>query len=434
MMFLYRKNEINLLNEDFDKPNSSLSFIFGRRKVGKTSLINEYIKDKQTLYLSSFETMNSILINEFKKSIDSFFNIKDSEELLSLNDVFNYLSQNKINNKIVIVLEDIHNLIKIDKEFLINLSTYWNKYLKNMNIQFIITSSLLPNNFETLQIAKKVDNKIRLQSLSFNIIKKLLPKLNKDDAMYVYAAFGTNPKYLSLYNEKKDFILNIKDNYLTYDSFLCNEGMNIIKKDLGDAVTYSSILYSISMGNNKIGDIANFLNLKSSYLTRYMQKLVDLMIINKVIPINENPAKTKFGRYEIEDNFLKFWFCYVYPNINSINSNNYYNVLKHIRGDFSKRLVASAYKKHVLEVLESDFEKFFSYTPKKIGSWWNNKDFEIDYIAYDSRTITFIDCKWRKNNSIESEYKSLEKKAKYFDTQLEKKYIIFSKKPNINKK
>jgi len=432
-MFLYRENEINLLNEDFDKPNSTLNFIFGRRKVGKSSLINEYIKNKQTLYLASFETMTFLLINEFKKSMDSFFNVKNSHELFTFDELFNYLSENKINNKIVIVLEDIHNLIKIDKDFLINFNSYWNKYLKYMNIQFIISSSLLPNNFETLQIRKKIDNKIRLQSLSFNTIKKLLPELNKDDAIYVYSSFGTNPKYLSLYDEKKDFILNIKDNYLIYDSFLYNEGMNIIKKDLGDAITYSSILYSISMGNNKIGDIANFLNLRSSYLTRYIQKLVDLMIINKTTPINENPIKTKFGRYEIEDNFLKFWFCYVYPNANSINSNNFYNVLKHIRSDFSKRLVTSAYKKYVFEVLESDFERFFNYIPKKIGSWWNNKDLEIDFIAYDSKTITFIDCKWRKNNSIQSEYKLLKKKAKYFDTQLEKKYIIFSKKPNIGK-
>jgi AAA+ ATPase superfamily predicted ATPase len=432
-MFLYRENEINLLKEDFDKPNSTFSVIFGRRKVGKSSLINEYIKDKQALYLACFETMTSLLVEEFKKSIDIFFSVKNTVALSSLDDLFHYLSKNKIENKIVIVLEDIHNLLKIDKDFLINLNNYWNKYLKHMNIQLIITSSLLPNNFDKLQIVKKIDNNIRLHSLSFNTIKKLLPKLSKDDAMYVYAAFGTNPKYLSLYNENKDFILNIKDNYLTYDSFLYNEGMNIIKKDLGDAVTYSSILYSISMGNNKIGDIAKFLNLKSSYLTRYMQKLVDLMIINKITPINEVPGKSKFGRYEIEDNFLKFWFCYVYPNANYINSNNFYPVLKHIRLDFSKRLVTSAYKKHVLEVLENDVERFFNYIPKKIGSWWNNKDFEIDFVGYDSKTITFIDCKWRKNNSIKSEYDLLEKKAKYFDTQLEKKYIIFTKKPQTSK-
>ena len=427
-MFLYREKEINLLNEDFDKPNSTINFIFGRRKVGKSSLLNEYTRDKKTLYLVSFETMKTLLIKEFKKTIDSFFDNKNTEKILTIENLFLYLSKNKISEKTVIVLEDMHNLIKIDKDFLINSNTYWNKYLKYMNIQFIITSSLLPNNFDTLQISKSVDNKIRLESLSFNTIKKLLPNLSRDDKMYVYAAFGTNPKYLSLYNENKDFLMNIKDNFLTYSSFLYNEGMNLIKKDLADAVTYSSILYSISMGNNKIGDIAKFLDLKSSYLTRYIQKLVDLMIIKKEIPINEKAEKTKFGRYEIEDNFLKFWFCYVYPNANSINSNNFYDILKHIKLDFTERLVFDAYKKYTLEIIEEDIESFFKYKPKKIGSWWNNKEFEIDFVAYDSTTITFVDCKWKDYENIQSEYKSLEHKSKYFDTQLKKEYIVFSNK------
>lgn len=427
-MFTYRKNEINLLEEDFNKPSSSLTFIFGRRKVGKTFLINEYIKNKQAVYLTAFETMPSLLINKLKESIDDFFNIKNLEKLESLEKLINYLSKIKIDEKIIIVLENIQELLKIDKTFLINLSNYWNNYLQKMNIQFIITSAILPNNFYNLKIAKKVNNIIKLKSLNFNIIKQLYPELNQEDTMYVYSAFGTNPRYLSLYNKKKDFFHNIENTFLNFDSFLYSEGMNIVKKDLGDAITYCSILYAISMGNNKIGNIANFLDLKSSYLTRYIQKLVDLMIIDKIIPINDNPSKSKFGRYEIEDNFLRFWFRYVYINMNNINSNNSNKLLKYLSEDFNENFLSITYKKYVIEVLEEKFESLFNYTPKKTGSWWNNKDLEIDFIGYDSKTITFIDCKWKKDNNIEDNYNDLKTKAKNFDTQLEKKYIIFTGK------
>ena len=136
-MFTYRKNEINLLEEDFNKPSSSLTFIFGRRKVGKTFLINEYIKNKQALYLTAFETMPSLLINKLKESIDDFFNIKNLEKLESLEKLINYLSKIKIDEKIIIVLENIQELLKIDKTFLIKFSNYWNNYLQKMNIQFM---------------------------------------------------------------------------------------------------------------------------------------------------------------------------------------------------------------------------------------------------------------------------------------------------------
>ncbi len=426
-MFFYRESELNLLNEDFDKANSSLSFIFARRQVGKTTLLNEYTKNKNCLYLSAFETINFLLLKEFKKTIDDFTNNKNEEMIKSFEDLFIYLGKIKIENKIVIVLEDIQELIKIDKKFLINFNNYWNKYLKNMNIQFIITSSFLPNDFENLAIAKKVDNKIKLKPLSFNIIQKLLPDIKLDDLMLVYSLFGTNPTYLKFYDTKENFFINIKNNFQKLDSILINEGMNIIKKDLSDVLTYCSVLHAISIGKKKIGDIASFLNLKSSYLTRYMQKLLDLMLVNKIVPINENPSKSKFGRYEIDDNFLKFWFCYIYPNINFLNTNKFDKILNDIEKDYDRKLVEVAYKKHVSEEIQNDHMSFLDYRPKKIGSWWNNKDIEIDLIAYDSKTITFIDCKWTKSNSLEDDYKALESKAKKFETQLEKKYLIFNK-------
>jgi len=424
----YRQNEIDLLNNDFDKPNSSINFIFGRRRIGKTFLINEYTQNKQVLYLSAFETISFLLIKIFKKSIDKFFDIENFDEIDSFEEMMFYLSQIKLNEKIVIVFENIQELIKIDKDYLINLNNYWIKYLKNMNIQCIITSSFLANNFDKLQILKKAENIIKLKSLEFNIIKETLPNLNYESAMLVYSAFGTNFKYLSFYDDKKDFYENIKDLFLTYDSFLYKESMNILKNDLNDCLTYSSILYAISIGNNKIGKIARFLNLKSSYLTRYIQKLVDLMIIDKILPINENHSKSKFGRYEINDNLLKFWFCYIYPNSSEINSNKSDEIIKYIKKDFEDKFIKSTYKKHAIEILNNNWDKFLDYSPKKIGSWWNNKDIEIDFIAYDLKTITFIDCKWGNNKNIENDYKQLEEKAKKFNTQLEKKYIIFTGK------
>ena len=427
-MFLYRENEIALLNEDFNKANSSLSFIFGRREIGKTSLINEYIKVKKALYLHVWETMPFLLLDKFKELIDSFFDCRNSERIDSIEDLIIYLSKKKIESKIVIILENAQELLKIEKNFFINFNKYWIKYLSKLNIQFIISSALLPNNFENLQIFKKISNVIKLESIKFNVIEDYFPNINKEEAMYIYSVFGTNPRYLSLYNPKKDFFENIKDLFLRYDSLLFNKGINLIKKDLNDLGTYCSILYAVSIGNNKIGEIASFLNLKSTYLTRYLQKLIDLLIIDKNIPINDDFTKSKFGRYKINDNLLRFWFYYIYPNINDINCDNTNNIFKFINEDFDKNFVDYNYKEYAIEVLSINSYDFFNYEPRKKGSWWNNKEIKIDFVAYDSKTITFVDCKWQKKSMIENYYKELKDKAKNFETQLEKKYIIFTGK------
>lgn len=427
LMFLFRDEELQLLQNDFDKPNSSFNFVFGRRKVGKTSLINEYIKDKENLYLSCVEMTPALLFTNLGRVVANAFKLKLQQPILNFQAFLEFIASCEISKKQVIVVDDFNVLHRLEKNVLLTFYTVWNKQLKNKNIQIIFLSSLKSSNKDDMNIYTKASMNLSLRSLNFNLIKQCLPNLSKNDAMYVYSAFGTNPQYLALYDEKKDFILNIKDNFLNYDSFIFHEGLNIIKNDLSEIATYSSILFSIALGNKKIGDIASFLNVKSSYLTRYLQKLVDIMVLSKNVPLDDNPLKSKFGRYEIEDNFLKFWFCYIFPNSSILQKRDFYPVISHIRRDFSKRLVQDAYKKHVLELIGQEPEKFLGYMPSHLGSWWNNKENDIDIVAYDNQSITFINCKWRQRNSASDNYEELKNNAEYFQTPLEKKYAIFAK-------
>lgn len=430
-MFLYREKELEILESDFFKPSASFNFIFGRRKVGKTTLLNQYLKNKSNLYLNCFETMPNLLVSNLKITIDEFFNKENDIEINDFEGLFTYISNQNIENKIVIVLENINNILKIDKNFISNFYLYWNKYLKNKNIQFILTSSLFSSLKEDLKIFERANNIIKLKSLPYNIIEKLFPDLDKKEQMYLYSTFGTNFQYLKNYDSNKDFIENLKELCLPYDSLIFNEGMTILKSDLSDVITYSSILYAIAMGNKKIGDIALFLDLKSSYLTRYMQKLVDLMILDKTVPINENPLQSKFGRYEIEDNFLKFWFCYIYPNSSILLKNDLEKVIKLIEDDFEEKLVKSAYEKYLLKQIKNEPEKYLDFIPNELGSWWNNKDDEIYIIAYNIKYIIFIDINWKKIDNKDKLYSNLENKAANFKTTLIKRYMIIDSFLNL---
>lgn len=425
-MFLYREKELDILTKDFSMPNSSFNFVFGRRKVGKTTFINEYSKNKKSLYFTFLEMTSTILYKELQNMLENFFD-KKLPKIDSFESFLNIFVKEKLNEKLVLIFDDFHNLLKIEKDALNILYKSWNKDLNRINLQIIVLSAYCSSDKDDEYIYKKSTNIIKLDSLNYSIIKNILPTLDASELMNVYSAFGTNPQYLSLYDIKKDFMLNIKDNFLHYESFIFEEGINILKKDLNDISTYSSILYAISLGNNKIGDIAEFLDLKSTYLTRYLQKLVDIMIISKKIPINDDIKKSKFGRYEIEDNFIKFWFCYVFPNYSKLQKGDFYSVISHIRNDFTKRLVRPSYKKHIFNIVSQDPYKFFGFIPKNIGSWWNNKDIQIDIIAYDSKNIIFCDCKYKQNETLEISYKLLNTKSLDFKTTLNKKYIIFSK-------
>ncbi|ADG93140.1 ATPase [Arcobacter nitrofigilis DSM 7299] len=425
-MFLHRENELEILEKDFSIPNSSFNFIFGRRKIGKTSFINSYISGKNSFYISFLEMMNSITFQTIHKNIENFLN-KKIDTFDTFESFLKIIAKETFEEKLILVLDDFQNLIKVEKDALSLFYKDWNKELSSSNIQVIILSSICSSNKDDEYIYKKSSNIIKLNKLPYFSIKEFIPEVQAGDIMHIFSSYGTNPEYLKLYDPKKDFLLNLKENFLSYEGIFFNEGMDFLKKDLNEISTYSSILYAIALGNNKIGAIAGFLNLKSTYLTRYLQKLIDIMIIKKYVPINEDIKKSKFGRYEIEDNFIKFWFCYIYPNYSNLQKGDTYSVISHIRNDFTKRLVRNTYKMHILNLIKNDPYKYLGFIPNNIGSWWNNKDTNIDIIAYDSKNIIFIDTKWRDKQKLEQSYAILRNKSNEFKTTLNKKYIIFSK-------
>ncbi|PLY10000.1 MAG: hypothetical protein C0626_06875 [Arcobacter sp.] len=425
-MFLYRENELEILENDFSIPNSSFNFVFGRRKIGKTTFINNYINSKKAFYISFLEMTNSIAFQNIHKSLENFFD-KKIEKFDNFESFLQILTKEKIEEKLVLVLDDFQNLLKVEKGALNTFYKTWNKELSAINIQIIFLSSIYSSDKDDEYIYKKSSNIIKLNNLPYSSIKEFIPDIEAGDIIHIFSALGTNPEYLKLYNPKKDFLLNIKENFLSYEGLFFSEGIDFLKKDLNEISTYSSILYAIALGNNKIGDIANFLNLKSTYLTRYLQKLIDIMIIKKHVPLNENIKKSKFGRYEIEDNFIKFWFCYIYPNYSALQKDDIYSVISYIRNDFTRSIERGAYKTYILNLVKKDPYKFLGFTPTNIGSWWNNKDTQIDIIAYDSKNIIFIDTKWRDSQKLEQSYSILREKACEFKTTLNKQYIIFSK-------
>jgi len=256
--------------------------------------------------------------------------------------------------------------------------------------------------------------------------------VNKLDLMNIYASFGTIPKYLLMYDTSKSFKQNLKDNILDKNSFLYSEGYFLLKQEVNDTSNYFSILESISKGNTKIGSIASSMGVHSSYLPKYLNKLIELDILKKEIPITEtNPLKSKLGRYKIKDKFLNFWFYYVYKNYNYLELGEVDIVLDEIEKNFNDRFVSFAFEDYVFEEILYNPRKYLSFIPKKIGRWWNNKE-EIDLIAFDDENIVFIECKCQNNVNIESVKNKLIQKSTVIKHNKNPFYLVITKDDFLN--
>lgn len=157
------------------------------------------------------------------------------------------------------------------------------------------------------------------------------------------------------------------------------------------------------------------------------------MIITKEIPINQNLKKSKFGRYIIEDTALKFWFAYIYSNISFLQNGNIKEVSSIIQDDFISKTVFKSYKKCIGEFIDKNRKNIFGYEPLFINSWWDNNN-SIDLIAYDRKTITFVEILWEDKEKAKISYGKLKVLSEKFKTTLGKKYIIISKDTFLNMK
>jgi len=433
-MFINRFNELNSLEVEYKKKQATFSVIYGRRRVGKTALITKFIENKPHIYLyitqSNLKSQLDFFTNEIKKFVDN--SVKDYLNFNSFEEAIGFLATLNLNKKLVLVIDEYQYLAMLDKSFSSKLQMLWDTKLQNSNIYLILCGSVLSMmqsevlNY-TAPLYGRRTSSFHIKPIKFNYLKEFLPKLDKETLVKVYASFGTIPKYLIEYNQNLTFMQNLEKKILNKNSYLYNEGNFLIKDEIKDSASYFNILQSISNGNRKIGQIASNLGVNSSYLSKYIQKLIELEIIEKEIPITENnPSKSKKGLYKIKDKFLNFWFYYVYKNYSYLEIEQTKSVLQEIDKNFNDKFVSFAFEDIILEDLRQNPKKYINFIPTKIGKWWDSKN-EIDIVAFDDNNIAFIECKWQNRVNIQKVKSELIAKTSMLIGKKESHFIVITK-------
>ncbi len=433
-MFINRINELEKLNEEYHKKGSSFSIVYGRRRVGKTALISEFIKDKPHIYLYITEGDLNSQLETFLEEIKAFVDesLRDFINFDSFERAIEFVSTLKLERKLVLVIDEYQNLILKDRAFSSKLQQIWDLKLQKSNIHLILCGSVVSMMYsETLNYNSPLygrrTSSFHIKPLKFKHIKEFLPNLSKLEQIQVFSSFGTIPKYLLEYDESLTFMQNVEKKILDKNSYLYSEGTFLLKDEIAEPASFFSIMKVVAEGNSKVGNIASRLGVTSSYLSKYLLKLIDLDFLEKEVPITEkNPQKSKLGRYRIKDNFLKFWFFYVYRNYSYLEIGNTQYVLKEIEKNFNDRFVSFAFEEYVKEEILENPKKYLGFVPLKIGRWWSNRE-EIDLVAFDEENIAFIECKWQNRVDKEAVKNALIQKSKQLIGDKKATYLVFGK-------
>ena len=423
MKFLGREKEILDLEKEYAR-DGGFVVIYGRRRIGKTTLIKQFIKSKTAFYFLATKEVESQSMKRFAGVIarTTGNSVMQKAAFSDWLDLFQAVADYKPNEKKVLVIDEFPYLVKVNDSFPSILQNAWDEILKDSNVMLILCGSLISMmkkhalSYESPLYGRRTAQ-MRIAPLPFTTVYEN-QKLSFEEAAEQYSITGGVPKYMEFFSDVQPLYEQIKENVLSKNGFLYEEPNFLLTDEVQVPTNYFSIIKVIADGNHKLGTIAGILGLETSALTPYLKTLSELGFIEKQVPVTEkNAEKTRKGLYFISDNFLRFWFRYVYPYKGELELDNTQISLDELDKDFKEKFVAFAYEdicKEIFARLCSD--KAIDFTPSKIGSYWLNDksgNTQIDVMAVDTvnKRLFAGECKYH-NQPIDADvYFELVKKV-----------------------
>lgn len=438
--FINRLKEMQFLNNEFKKIDSSLVVIYGRRRIGKTALIKKFIDNKNALYFLASEEMEFENRKNFQRLAAKFTGnslLKGSAQF-SWDELFTVIKDYKKEEKKVIIIDEFQYLGKVNKAFPSIFQRIWDEILKDENIMVILCGSLI-NMMEsqTLSYSSPLygrrTGQIKMKQINFSHYGEFFQNKHKDELIKYYAVTGGVPKYIEMFNDEEDIFKAVENNILNKQSFLYEEPIFLLEKEVGDIGSYFSIIKTIAQGNHKLGKIAAVLGTSQTSLTKYIRTLINLDILEREVPITENnPEKSKKGLYYIKDNFIEFWFKFIYPFRSYIEIDDTEHVMNKIINNFIDNHVSFVYEKICMEEMwNMNKNNLLPLKFLKLGRWWSNSE-EIDIVGYneESKDIIFGECKYLESKmDVDVFYKLVDKskEVKWNNSDRKEYFILFSR-------
>lgn len=423
MKFLGREKEILDLEKEYAR-DGGFVVIYGRRRIGKTTLIKQFIKGKTAFYFLATKEVESQSMKRFAGVIarTTGNSVLQKAAFSDWLDLFQAVADYKPNEKKVLVIDEFPYLVKVNDSFPSILQNAWDEILKDSNVMLILCGSLISMmkkhalSYESPLYGRRTAQ-MRIAPLPFTTVYEN-QKLSFEEAAEQYSITGGVPKYMEFFSDGQPLYEQIKENVLSKNGFLYEEPNFLLTDEVQVPTNYFSIIKVIADGNHKLGTIAGILGLETSALTPYLKTLSELGFIEKQVPVTEkNAEKTRKGLYFISDNFLRFWFRYVYPYKGELELDNTQISLDELDKDFKEKFVAFAYEdicKEIFARLCSD--KAIDFTPSKIGSYWLNDksgNTQIDVMAVDTvnKRLFAGECKYHNQPVDADVYFELVKKV-----------------------
>ena len=331
MGFIGREQELADLNDLYNASGSKLVVVYGRRRVGKSTLIEQFTARTPTLSFEGLEGLKTReQIHHFTEDLSKQLNdpILARTKLDNWQLIFDYLteyfSQNK--KKQVLFLDELQWLAANQKKLVSIIKKYWDKHWSKQNVMLIlcgsVSSYMVKRVIQSKALYGRINWELCLQPLNLKEIYKLLGKKRSKDEVLKYAMIlGGIPKYLNEVNTNQSFEQNMNKLCFTDTGILVNEYEMTFYSQFKGYTTYVTIVNLIKDKPHSLAEIADKLKMTSSGgVKSYLDNLESALFITSYVPYNKG-EQSKLKKYKLTDEYLRFYFKYIAPHLKLIKTN-----------------------------------------------------------------------------------------------------------------
>lgn len=417
--FVNRERELERLKELYENDSAALAVMYGRRRMGKTTLALESIRDRNdAVYYQATrgtaEQQRSAFTSDAAEVYSGITRIRDEWEPL-----FEYLAEQDA----VVILDEFPYLVEQTEALPSILQRVWDHTATETAATFVLTGSAIGMMYEYAlegtaplygRVAKNPNGKIEVGPLPFDAAMEFFPQYPPAEQVMTYGVFGGTPEYLRAVNDDESLEENVTRTLLHRDGGLHEEPENVLQRELDEVDRYFAILKSMAEGNRVQNEIAQGAGVTDSSVGYYLDRLNELRVINRDYPVTVDPSRSRKGRYTISDPLFRFWFRFVYgrtARYEVYGEDAYADLIEPELPDFVSRAFEQLCQRAVLYEYGEEYR--FVEEP---GNWWDGSGHEIDVVApTNSRTLLLGEAKFQQSEIRYDVFSRLREEAQLVD-------------------
>ncbi len=437
-VFYCRENELTDLNRRYDEGNFECAIIYGRRRVGKTSLINEFCKGKPTVFFSALNASARENLEALSRAIyeKDHKNGANAPVYSSLDAAFSEITRMAENERLIFVIDEYPYLARADRSVSSRLQHIIDHIWQHGKLFLILCGSsvsFMENQvlgYESPLYGRRTAQ-YKIGALTYKEIKAFDPHLSNEGQALLYGITGGIPHYINKLNVKDSLDAALLENLFNTSGYLFEEPENLLKQELREPAIYNSIISAVAGGSSRLNEIAARVGLESGIATKYLRVLMDLGILKKETPITEKPGKKTV--YAISDNYFRFWYRFVPKNMSAIVTGRigqiYDQAIKQNYCEYMRLVFEQICRDYLLRYADD-----LPFIISDVGQWWGSdsrtkKEIQIDIVGIPLEGSEYLigSCKYKKEKIDVDELELLKEYSKAFGKGASYRYCIFSK-------